>query len=172
MRWRRLVVIHQGRIVAPGRRRRSNRVPRSRRSAAPPGWTSRPCAPSRRGACWLGQGAAEIFTAEPERVLRELLARDPYLSGLEIGVGGSRRPSWRSPAARFRKGLTNMRICLSLLFAACAGFAGELPSAVSSFVTRASSTARACWRGHGGCRKREIAALGRDLAPPAGIAGR
>jgi hypothetical protein len=36
----------------------------------------------------LGQGAAEIFTAEPERVLRELLARDPYLSGLEIGVGG------------------------------------------------------------------------------------
>jgi ABC-2 type transport system ATP-binding protein len=85
----RLVVIHRGRIVAAG----TPAEVKSRTALKKIRCATRLDEPSLRAIAGvarvgLGQGAAEIFTAEPERVLRELLARDPYLSGLEIGVGG------------------------------------------------------------------------------------
>ena len=63
-----------------------------------------------------------------------------------------------------------MRICLSLLLAACAGFAGELPS--GSFVVRDARVfdgSRVLEKATVVVENGKIAALGRDLAPPAGL---
>ncbi|MGO9094952.1 MAG: CIA30 family protein [Bryobacteraceae bacterium] len=63
-----------------------------------------------------------------------------------------------------------MRICLSLLLAACAGFAGEFPS--GSFVVRDARVfdgSRVLEKAAVVVENGRIAALGRDLAPPAGL---
>jgi len=85
----RVVVIHRGQIVAQG----SPSEVKARTIMKKIRCSTRLDEASVRaigGVAKVGveRQATEIFTGEPERVVRELLARDPFLSDLEIGVGG------------------------------------------------------------------------------------